>query len=118
MRTLEIGDVITGTVTGIEKYGIFVNVEKYSGLIHISEISNNFVRNVNDYGKVGQKIKVKIVGVNKEKRQLKLSIKEFEVHSKNSKRQKIIETASGFSTMAKYLDSWISGKILEMNSKK
>ena len=39
--TYNVGDVVTGCVTGIERYGIFVNLDNYySGLVHISEISN------------------------------------------------------------------------------
>ena len=39
----KVGDIISGQVTGIEKYGIFVNIDPwYDGLIHISEISSNY----------------------------------------------------------------------------
>ena len=42
--------IVEGVVTGIEDYGIFVNIDnEYTGLIHISEISDDFVRNINDY---------------------------------------------------------------------
>ena len=57
----ENGKIIKGCVTGIESYGIFMSFDEYySGLIHISEISNNFVRNVNDYVNIGETIRVKI----------------------------------------------------------
>ena len=50
VENYEIGQIIKGTVTGIEKYGIFLNVNnKYTGLIHISEISDKYVKNVEDY---------------------------------------------------------------------
>ena len=43
-------EVVEGCVTGIEKYGIFVTLDEYySGLIHISEISDNFVRDINKF---------------------------------------------------------------------
>ena len=52
-----LGDIIEVTVTGIENYGIFVSVnDEYTGLIHISEIDNNFVKDINDYVKIGEKI--------------------------------------------------------------
>ena len=58
------GDIVTGCVTGIEKYGVFVNLDEfYTGLIHISEISDLYVRNVNDYVEVGQTIKCKVIDV-------------------------------------------------------
>ena len=53
-----IGKIVTGKVTGIEKYGIFVNLDDYySGLVHISEISDSFVRNIDDYVNIGEYIK-------------------------------------------------------------
>ena len=64
MSKYEVGNIVTGNVTGIEKYGIFVSLDEYySGLIHISEISDNFVRDVNDYVKYGDTIKAKIIEV-------------------------------------------------------
>ena len=49
MLKYEKGKIVTGHVTGIEKYGIFVNLDEfYSGLIHISEISDGFVKDIND----------------------------------------------------------------------
>ena len=58
------GDIIKGVVSGIEPYGIFVKIDDdYSGLIHISEISSKFVRNVGDYVKQGEVIKIKILDI-------------------------------------------------------
>ena len=74
----KVGDVINCTVCGIENYGIFIKTnDDYSGLIHISEISSDFVRNVGDYAKVGEKIKCEVLEVNDELKQLKLTIKYF-----------------------------------------
>ena len=48
------GKIVKGNITGVEKYGIFVSLDNfYSGLIHISEISNDFVRDTKDFGMVG-----------------------------------------------------------------
>ena len=48
-------EVVEGCVTGIEKYGIFVTLDEYySGLIHISEISDNFVRDINKFVNIGE----------------------------------------------------------------
>ena len=59
MFKYEKGKIVTGCVTGIEKYGVFVGLDEfYSGLIHISEISRNFVKDVNDYVSVGETIRV------------------------------------------------------------
>lgn len=108
MAKYEVGKYVTGTVTGIESYGVFVNLlDYYSGLIHISEISNSFVRDVSDYVKVGDTIKAKILEVDEEKYQVKLSIKGMELKSKKSRRQKIVETGSGFGILKDNLDMWI-----------
>ena len=49
MNEYKKGDIITGKVTGFEKYGIFLAFENgYTGLIHISELSENFVKDVTE----------------------------------------------------------------------
>ena len=70
------GDIIKCVITGFKDYGIFVKVDdEYDGLIHISEISDSFVRNVGDYGDVKEEIYAKVIEVNDEEKHLKLSIK-------------------------------------------
>ena len=70
------GKVVRGTVTCIESYGAFLSFDEYySGLIHISEISNGFVRDINDFLSVGDYIYVEILDVDEEEAHLKLSIK-------------------------------------------
>ena len=120
--TYNVGDIVTGCVTGIEKYGIFVNLDNYySGLIHISEISNSFVKNINDYVDIGENIKVKVLDIDKQHYHLKLSIKNLEYKSSRKKKNKIIETKHGFSTLNNMLKVWINNKkdvILVEKSKK
>ena len=120
--TYNVGDVVTGCVTGIERYGIFVNLDNYySGLVHISEISNSFVKNINDYVNVGENIRVKVLDVDKKQCHLKLSIKNLEYKSSGKKKNKIIETEHGFSTLNTMLKIWINNKkdvILVEKSKK
>ena len=73
---LEIGAIQEGKVTGITKFGAFVQLPGgASGLVHISEIANAFVNDVNDYLKVGDMVKVKILGVN-EAGKINLSVKQ------------------------------------------
>ena len=61
MEKVKKSDIIKATVTGVQKYGAFVNTEDYEGLIHISEISYGYVKNVNDYLKVGDNIFLRII---------------------------------------------------------
>ena len=73
----ELGEVLEGKVTGIMKFGAFVALpDGKSGLVHISEIANSYVADVNDHLKVGQTVRVKVVGVRDGK--LSLSIKKAE----------------------------------------
>ena len=73
---LEIGAIQEGKVTGITKFGAFVQLPGgASGLVHISEIANAYVNDVNDYLKVGDTVKVKILSVN-ETGKINLSIKQ------------------------------------------
>lgn len=115
MADIKVNDIVTGIVTGIETYGIFINVDDYSGLIHISEISENFVRNVNDFAIIGDKIKAKVLEVDDENHQLKLSIKSLGAFRKKDNRAKIIETTQGFSSLESHLEGWINNKMEEIN---
>lgn len=73
---LEIGAIQEGKVTGITKFGAFVLLPGgKSGLVHISEIANAYVNDVNDFLKVGDTVKVKILSVN-EAGKVNLSIKQ------------------------------------------
>lgn len=115
------GKIVEGIVTGIESYGIFVSLDEYySGLIHISEISNNFVSNIHDYVKIGDTIYVEILNVDEKEGHLNLSIKNINYKKKpQKKRTKIIETRNGFNTLAYKLPMWIeeSLKNFEKNQK-
>lgn len=61
---LAVGDIVEGVVTGITNFGAFVQLtEKESGLVHISEISHDFVEHVSDHLSKGDKVKVKVVSI-------------------------------------------------------
>lgn len=110
----EKGKIIKGHVTGIENYGIFVGLDDYySGLIHISEISECYIRNINDYVKVGETIKTKIVDIDEENYQMKLSIKNVDYKMNHRKKVKIVETPSGFAPLNDNLDGWIAKRLEE-----
>ncbi len=72
---LHVGDNVEGIVTGVIDFGAFVNVDGIEGLVHISEISWERVENPRDYVKTGQKIKAKIIAIDKDR--LSLSIKQM-----------------------------------------
>lgn len=103
------GKIVKGTVTGIESYGAFVSLDEYySGLIHISEISHGFVKDVNDFLKIGETIYVEVLYVDEISAQLKLSIKNIEYRKRQyNNKKKIKETPLGFKTLAYKLPIWI-----------
>lgn len=74
---LELGKIYDGKVTNIKEYGAFVEIleENVTGMVHISQISDEFVSNAKDYLTEGQTVKVKFIGTNEEGK-IKLSIKE------------------------------------------
>ncbi len=72
---LKVGDIVEGVVTGVIDFGAFVNVDGIEGLVHISEISWERVDNPRNYIKVGETIKAKIIGIDKDR--LSLSVKQM-----------------------------------------
>ena len=84
---LEIGDIREGKVTGITKFGIFVELEKgITGLVHISEISKSFVVDVFKVVRRGDIVKVKILSY--ENNKLSLSIKQAGGLLENTEKSK------------------------------
>lgn len=118
MAKYEKGKVVKGTVTCIESYGAFMSFDEYySGLIHISEISKGFVRNIHDFLNVGDQIYVEILDIDEEEAHLKLSIKNinYKINGK-FKKHRIRETKSGFSTLSKKLPIWIENELKKIKN--
>lgn len=111
------GKIVTATVSGIESYGIFVSLDEYySGLIHISEISRGFVKDINDFVKIGEIINVEILDIDEEQSQLKLSIKNIKYKkSEKTAKRKIRETPLGFTTLEHKLPIWIKESLKKLN---
>lgn len=70
---LKVGDVVTGRISGVVKFGIFVAFNGLEGLVHISEIAWGHVKNPGDYGRLGDDVKVQVIGVEGDK--ISLSMK-------------------------------------------
>ncbi|MEK7591450.1 MAG: S1 RNA-binding domain-containing protein [Patescibacteria group bacterium] len=75
LENLTIGDTKDGMVSGIVKFGLFVAFDGLEGLVHISEIAWGHVKNPSEFAEVGDKVKVKIIGIDGDK--LSLSIKQL-----------------------------------------
>ncbi len=101
------GDVIKGKITSIKSFGAFVKVnDSIDGLIHISEISNGFVRNIEDYLAVGDEVELIILDISNDNK-LSLSYKSLD-KNKRKKREKI-HLVYGFKPLAEKLNEWIKG---------
>ena len=113
MADFRAGSIVKGQVTGIEKYGAFVNVDSnYTGLIHISEVSNDFVNDIHNYLEIVEIIYCQILEVDEANEQLKLSIKN--INYKSNSKSKVKESRLGFLPLKNHLDKWISDKISEI----
>lgn len=75
-NTHEVGSIVEGKVVSIQPFGAFVAIDdETEGLVHISEIANQFVKNIQDFVKVGDMVKVKILSIDENKNRISLSIK-------------------------------------------
>lgn len=88
--SIEVGAIVEGEITGITKFGAFMTLpENKTGLIHISEVSNAYVKDVHDFLKEHDKVKAKVVSVDA-KGKISLSIKQLEVSVQNKAEAKSI----------------------------
>ena len=69
------GSIVRAKICGIQPYGAFAEVDDYTGLIHISEVSDKFVKNIEDFLYVGEDLLLKVLDVDEENHHLKLSLK-------------------------------------------
>ncbi|MFO7662876.1 MAG: S1 RNA-binding domain-containing protein [Chloroflexota bacterium] len=73
---LKTDQVYTGTITRLENFGAFVDIgAEREGLVHISELSHDYVKNAADVVKIGSEVEVKVLGFNRRKRRIDLSMK-------------------------------------------
>lgn len=77
------GSVFTGTVVRLEKFGAFVDIgAERPGLVHVSELATSYVGDPADVVKVGEELEVKIIGVNRRKKQIDMSVRALEEPTK------------------------------------
>lgn len=100
------GEIVKGRITGIKPYGAFVKLaDGTDGLIHISEISDAFVRNIEDFIAVGDEVDLVVLGVSDDQ---KVSLS-FKLANRNKKKKIVqIELKSGFQPLEDMLPKWIS----------
>ncbi|TDL73965.1 general stress protein 13 [Rhodococcus qingshengii] len=119
---IETGSVVTGKVTGIQPYGAFIALdENTQGLVHISEITHGYVKDINEHLKVGDEVNVKVLSIDENAGKIGLSIRATEEApvqqavakpKKPRKRQAAaivpeVEGQQGFNTLKDKLQEWI-----------
>lgn len=91
---ISIGDVVEGKVVSIMPFGAFIEWDKNeSGLVHISEVSNNYVKDINDCLKKGQLVKAKVIKID-DNGKISLSIKQAMPRPERKERSKKVEKGS------------------------
>lgn len=118
-RKYEPGEKLTGTVTGIQPYGAFIALdEETQGLVHISEITYGFVKDINDFLKVDQEVKVEVLEVDEAAGKISLSIRTLletppTTHRDEGSRRPLQDRidegdSEGFNSLKEKLQDWIS----------
>lgn len=113
--TYKTGQITEGKVTGIQPYGAFVALDGHtSGLIHISEISDGFVKDIERFVSVGETVRVKIIDFDPKMNQAKLSLKALHRSRVRNRRRPVVSRASlppgkiGFRTIEENMKRWIA----------
>lgn len=76
---LQEGQIVTGTVVRIEKFGVFVEIgAERPGMIHVSELASGYVSSPGDVVKVGEEVKARIIKLNRKKKRIDMSLKALE----------------------------------------
>ncbi len=99
------GDIVKGKITGIKEYGAFAKVEGYDGLIHISEFSDNYVKDIKSFVKVGEVVKLTILDVDEFDSKLKLSYKS--ANRINDKVLRYTKIKIGYRPLGEKMDEWL-----------
>ena len=115
----DIGDLVLGTVNQIRPYALFLTFDDGSkGLLHISEISDSYIRDIEKYGTKGDKLKVKIVSIAENNGFLRVSLKQvpseeaYSTHN-NNVRKAPETTSEDFAPLAEKLPEWIKQTLEE-----
>lgn len=108
----QVGQLVIGKVYNVKPYALFMSFEDgVTGLLHISEISDSFVRDIEKYGTIGDEIKVKILSIDKDNGFLRVSYKQVPTEemftSHVNQRKSPVVTEEEFLPLKEKLDNWI-----------
>ena len=113
---MKINDQIICKITGIQSYGVFVSYENYTGLIHISEVSDQYVSSIEEILCVGDEVEVVVLEIDEEQKRLKLSYKQ--ANPIHPKIQKMVKIKIGFHSLSKALPFWVEKAKQRIEEKK
>ena len=82
--TLMAGNILEGTVVNITNFGVFVEIEGKTGLVHISEVADSFVKDIREHLSEQDKVKVKVISID-DNGKISLSIKQDNIQKKSVK---------------------------------
>ncbi|WP_257349624.1 S1 domain-containing post-transcriptional regulator GSP13 [Pseudalkalibacillus decolorationis] len=113
----EVGSTVEGKVTGIKPFGAFVALDdQHQGLVHISEVSHDYVKDINDHLSVGATVEVKIMNIEENSGKISLSIRKTQAAPEpkqqpaprpRRKRPAQNDNAQGFNTLEEKLKLWL-----------
>mgnify|MGYP000919482005 FL=1 len=86
--TLMAGNIVEGTVINITNFGAFIEVEGKTGLVHISEVADSYVKDIREHLSEQDKVKVKVISID-DNGKISLSIKQANVQKKSAKPAEI-----------------------------
>jgi len=100
------GDIVKGKVTVIKPYGAFVKInDEIDGLVHISEVSDGFVKNIEDFIAVGDVLDLEVLELHEDN---KVSLSYKRTNKTPKKKYVKIELKSGFAPLKERLPAWIA----------
>ncbi|WP_162164085.1 S1 RNA-binding domain-containing protein [Acholeplasma hippikon] len=105
---MEKGIILSCKITGIQSYGVFVEYEDYQGLIHISEVSDRFVADINKLFNVGDFVNAKVIDFDDATKKLQLSYKQAQQVNQRVSQQ--VDIKIGFRSIEKKRNEWINQK--------
>ena len=115
----QVGQLVIGKVIKVKPFAIFMSFDDGAeGLLHISEISDSYVRDIEKYGSKGDEIKVKIVSIDETNGYLRVSLKRvpqeeaYSTHN-NSVRRAPECNEGDFNPLKERLDGWIKDMLVE-----
>ena len=116
----QVGQLVVGKVYNVKPYALFMSFDDgVTGLLHISEISDSFILDIEKYGSVGDEIKVKILSIDKDNGFLRVSYKqvpEEEMYSSHTNQRRMPTTSEEeFLPLKEKLDSWIKEAYEKIN---